>query len=397
MVLIKVKQLVSAEKTPWTAGDPVYILQDAAVAVKNGVVADVGYWEDLKRRYATEEVWDFGDSLLTPGLVDPHTHLLFAGSREDELERKLMGESYEEITRKGGGIYKTTRETRNASTEQLKKILEKRLQSVAKFGTTTVEVKTGYGLDPEEELRLAQVIRGVRSYVDVVSTFLVHIPPQHGRETYLKQIIGALPRAGTKYVDVFCDTVAFNVEETKTVLKAANALGYRLRLHADELAYIGCSDLAEELPIDSLDHLLHTPPENAEKMAKRGVVATLLPITILALRTQKKPPVDALRRYKVPMAIGTDFSPNSWCLNMQTAMELAVYLLGLTPLEALIGATANAAYSLRLTDRGVIAPGKVADLVVWDVPNYHWLAYEIGRNKTKVVIKRGAPIYLSSF
>ena len=308
-----------------------------------------------------------------------------------------MGESYEEITRKGGGIYKTIRETGNASTDQLKKILEKRLETVAKFGTTTVEVKTGYGLDPEEELRLARVIHGVRSYVDVVSTFLVHIPPQHGRETYLKQVIDVLPRAGTRYVDVLCDTVAFDVEETRTILKAANALGYRLRLHADELACIGCSDLVEELPIDSLDHLLHTPPENAEKMAKRGVVATLLPVTTLALRTQKKPPVDVLRRYKVPIAIGTDFSPNSWCLNMQTAMELAVYLLGLTPLEALMGATANAAYSLRLTDRGVIAPGKVADLVVWDVPNYHWLAYEIGRNKTKAVIKRGAPIYLSSF
>jgi len=396
MVLIKAKQLVSADKAPWSSGDPIYIIQDAAVVVKNGIVIDVGHWDDVKKRYATEEVWDFGDSLVTPGLVDPHTHLLFAGSREDELERKLMGETYEEITRKGGGIYKTIRETKNTSTEQLKRLLEKRLEIVAKFGTTTVEVKTGYGLDPEEELRLARVIHSVRSYVDVVSTFLVHIPPHNRRDAYLKQIIEALPWAGTKYVDVFCDTVAFNVEETKTVLKTANALGYRLRLHADELAYIGCSDLVEELPIDSLDHLLHSPPENAEKMAKRGVVATLLPVTILALRTQKKPPVDAFRRHKVSMAIGTDFSPNSWCLNMQTTMELAVYLLGLTPLEALMGATANAAYSLRLTDRGVIAPGKVADLVVWDVPNYHWLAYEIGRNKTKAVIKRGAPIYLSS-
>lgn len=396
MVVIKAKQLVSATKTPWTSHEPILLINDAAVVVKNGIVTEVGDWDYIKRKYPTEEVWDFSDSLMTPGLVDPHTHLLFAGSREDELERKLMGETYEEITKKGGGIYKTIRETRNTSTEELKKILTKRLETVVRFGTTTVEIKTGYGLDAEEELRLAQIIHGVKTSVDVVSTFLVHIPPPHARDTYLAKIVETLPQASVKYVDVFCDAVAFTVEETRTILKAAEALGYRLRLHADELAYIGCSDLIEEFPIDSLDHLLHTPAENAEKMAKRGVVATLLPITILTLRTQKRPPIEAFRKHKVPMALGTDFSPNSWCLNMQTAIELAVYLLGLTPLEALMGATVNAAYSLRLTDRGVLAPGKLADIVVWDVPNYQWLAYEIGRNKTKAVIKKGELIYLSS-
>jgi imidazolonepropionase (EC 3.5.2.7) len=278
----------------------------------------------------------------------------------------------------------------------LKRLLEKRLDVALRLGTTTVEVKTGYGLEVEEELRLARIIQSVKSPVDVVSTFLVHIPPPQRREEYLKQIVEALPQAGTRYVDVFCDVIAFDVEETRKILKAADALGYRLRLHADELAYIGCSDLVEELPIDSLDHLLHTPPTNVEKMAQRNAVATLLPVTLLALRTQKKPPVDAFRRYKVPIALGTDFSPNSWCLNMQTAIELAVYLLGLTPLEALMAATVNAAYSLRLTDRGILAPGKLADVVIWDVPNYHWLAYEIGRNKVKIVLKRGTPIPNSS-
>ncbi|AFA38750.1 imidazolonepropionase [Pyrobaculum oguniense TE7] len=392
MVIIRAKQLVTALNMPWRYSDEVAVINDAAVVIRDGVIIDVGTWEEIKRRHPHANIWDFGDNLITPGLVDPHTHLLFAGSREDELERKLQGESYEEITRKGGGIYKTVKYTKETSDQELLNILQKRIQIATSFGTTTVEVKTGYGLDIDQELRLARILKSVKSPIDVVTTFLVHIPPPAGRENYVKEVLKAIPYAGTTYVDVFCDSIAFNVEETRTILKKAAEAGYKLRLHADELEYIGCSDLVEELPIDSADHLLNTPPENVRKIAKSGTVATLLPVTILTLRTSKKPPVDEMRRLRVPIAIGTDFSPNSWSLNMQTAIELAVYLLGLTPLEALIAATANAAYSLRLTDRGIIQPGKIADLVIWDVPNYHWLAYEIGRNKAKLVLKRGEPL-----
>jgi imidazolonepropionase len=392
MVIIKARQLVSAEKMPWTYGDPVTLINDAAVVVKNGVIIDVGQWEDLKRKYPNEEVWDFGNRLITPGLVDPHTHMLFAGSREDELERKLKGETYEEITKKGGGIYKTIRETKQATDKELASILQRRVEMAAQFGTTTVEIKTGYGLDIDEELRLVNIIKKIQVDIDIVTTFLIHIPPPSGREEYVRKILEAIPRVGTTYVDVFCDSIAFCVEETRAFFKTATKAGYRLRLHADEFEYIGCSDLVEEFQIDSLDHLLNTPLENVTKIARSGAVATLLPITIFTLRTPKRPPVEELRRQKVPIAIGTDFSPNSWCLNMQTAIEQAVYLLGLTPLEAIIAATANAAYSLRLTDRGVIKPGKKADLVIWDVPNYHWLAYELGRNKAWLVIKNGVPL-----
>lgn len=212
------------------------------------------------------------------------------------------------------------------------------------------------------------------------------------RGDYVNAVINTLDKVRdlARFVDVFCDEGAFTVEETRSILREASGRGLGLRLHADEIAYIGCSGLVKEFNVTSLDHLLNLPEHNIGLIAERGSVATLLPVTILSLMTNKRPPVRALRSAGIPIALGTDFSPNSWSLNMQYAMELATYLLGMTPIEVLMASTVNAAYSLGFRDRGIIQPGYLADIVIWDVPNYRWLSYELGRNKVLAVVKRGA-------
>lgn len=387
-------QLVTAKSMPWRYGDDVLIMEDAGIAVDDESIVDVGPWDRISREYDSKCRVPAEDSLVTAGLVDPHTHLLFMGSREDELELKLQGVPYEEILRRGGGIYKTVNATVNATDDELRRTLFGRLFDVAKYGTTTIEVKSGYGLLPSEEVRLLRIINNAIGGVppDVVPTYLIHVPPRDvDRRDYVKAVIETfnVARGLAKFVDVFCDEGAFTVEETREIMREAYARGFGLRLHADEIAYIGCSDLVNEFNIASMDHLLNMPEKNAKLLSSRGTVATLLPVTVLSLMTNRRPPVKALREAGVPIALGSDFSPNSWSLNMQYAMELATYLLGMTPIEVLMASTVNAAYSLGLRDRGILQPGYLADIVVWDVPNYRWLSYELGRNKVSLVIKRG--------
>jgi len=387
-------QLVTAKSMPWRYGDDVLIMENAGIAVDDGSIVDVGPWDRISREYDSKCRVPAEDSLVTAGLVDPHTHLLFMGSREDELELKLQGVPYEEILRRGGGIYKTVSATVNATNDELRRTLFGRLFNVAKYGTTTIEVKSGYGLLPSEEVRLLRIINNAIGGVppDVVPTYLIHVPPRNvDRRDYVKAVIESfnVARGLAKFVDVFCDEGAFTVEETREIMREAYARGFGLRLHADEIAYIGCSDLVNEFNIASMDHLLNMPEKNAKLLSSKGTVATLLPVTVLSLMTNRRPPVKALREAGVPIALGSDFSPNSWSLNMQYAMELATYLLGMTPIEVLMASTINAAYSLGLRDRGILQPGYLADIVVWDVPNYRWLSYELGRNKVSLVIKRG--------
>ena len=390
-----IRQLVTAKSMPWRYGDPVLILEDAGIAIDGDKIVDVGSWDSIGKKYEAKCRVPAEESLVTAGLVDPHTHLLFAGSREDELELKLEGVSYEEILRRGGGIYRTVSATIGASDDELRKILLNRLFEVAKYGTTTIEVKSGYGIDPAQEIRLLKIINDSmgKAPIDVVPTYLVHVPPRDmGRREYVSAVVKSLSEARglARFVDVFCDEGAFTVEETREILREASRLGFGLRIHADEIAYIGCSDLAGEFSMASLDHLLNLPEKNVKVIAERGSTATLLPITVLSLMSNKKPPIRALREARVPIALGTDFSPNSWSLSMQYAMELATYLFGMTPIEVLMASTVNAAYSLGLRDRGILQPGYLADIVVWDVPNYRWLSYELGRNKVLAVIKGGS-------
>ena len=380
------------------------ILRNAGVAVRSGRIIDYGASSEIRARYEAAYAYNARGLLVTPGLVDPHTHLVFAGSREDELELKLLGYSYEEILARGGGIHRTVRATREASVEELERLARERLLEMARNGTTVVEVKTGYGLLPEYEYKMLEALRGLRApgLPRIIPTLLAHVIPQEYKEDregyvelFIKEIVPGAKRVEPRpvYIDVFCDKGAFTVEETRRILQAGLNHGYRLRLHAEELAYIGCSDLAGEMPIDSVDHLEYLPPGNAELLASRGTVATLLPSSMLSVFSDKKPPVEALREAGAIVALATDYNPNNMNPSMQSVIDLAVYLLGMTPLEALAAATVNAARSLRLDgSHGLIARGASADLVVWEVPSYRWVGYKWGVDRVREVFVGGVPV-----
>lgn len=375
------------------------LLRDAGVAIRDGVFVAVGRSGDVRFRFEGFQVNAEG-LMASPGLVDPHTHLVFSGSREDEFELKLSGVSYSEILARGGGIYRTVRATRSSSFEELLSRASRILRLMLEHGTTVVEVKSGYSLDLEGEIRMLEVARrlGGLEPVLVIPTLLAHVPPleYRGRELdyarwFSENLVAEVARRKLAvYVDVFCDRGAFGVEESRIILEAGLRMGLRARLHADQLSYIGCSKLAGELQLDSVDHLERMPGENARILAGRGVVATLLPTSILAMMDPARPPVKALREAGVTIAVGSDYNPNNMTPLQQTAMDISTYILGLTPLEALAAATVNAAKSLNIHDRvGAVKEGYRADLVVWDMENYKWIGYTWGYNKTRVVIAGG--------
>jgi imidazolonepropionase len=379
--------------------DRVYVLRDAGVAIRDGVFVAVGRSGDVRFRFDGFMV-DAGGLMASPGLVDPHTHLVFAGSREDEFELKLSGVSYSEILARGGGIYRTVRATRASGFEELLSRALRVLSLMLDHGTTVVEVKSGYALDLEGEVRMLEVARrlGEVSPALVIPTLLAHVPPLEykGRVSdyarwFAETLVPEVSRRGLAvYVDVFCDRGAFDAAESRLILEAGLKHGLRARMHADQLSYIGCSRLAGELELDSLDHLERMPGENARVLAERGVTATLLPTSIMAMMDPARPPVAKLREAGATIAIGSDYNPNNMTPLQQTAMDIAPYILQLTPLEALAAATINAAKSLNIHDRvGAVKEGYRADLVVWDMENYKWIGYTWGYNKTLVVVAGG--------
>jgi imidazolonepropionase len=380
--------------SPETAG----VREGFAIAIKNGKIIDMGPSSLLRSRYDCDTCINAEGRLVTPGLVDPHTHLIFAGSREDEFELKLMGYSYLEILKRGGGIYKTVRMTREAEVSELAEKARRTLKLMLSAGTTVVEIKSGYGLLPEHEIKILEAakeaVRGLP--IRSVNTLLAHVIPEEykdDREKYLKifeDLIKEVAKRGlAKYIDVFCDKGAFTPEESLRILRRGIESGLRARMHADQLDYIGCSLLAEKVYLDSIDHLEKTPPENARILSLTGTVATFTPTSMLAMMEISKPRViEELKRLGVPIAVGSDYNPNNMTPLQQTAMDLSTYLLGLTPLEALAATTVNAAWSLRV-EGGQLLPDLVADVIVWDMENYRWIGYTWGYDKTLVVIVQG--------
>ncbi len=381
-----------------TMRDHYGLIEDAAILVEHGRIAWVGHRADAP---ASAESRNCGGRLVTPGLIDCHTHLVYGGNRAHEFEMRLGGIAYADIAKSGGGIASTVRATRSQSEAELVGSALKRLDTLLREGITTIEIKSGYGLDVRTEIKMLRVARelGKLRPVDVVSSYLgAHaFPPEyHGdREAYLKLVCEeAIPQIAAQRladaVDAFCEKIAFTVEETARVFEAAKAHGLKVKLHAEQLSNLGGAKMAAGFGALSVDHIEYLDQEGVEAMARTGTVAVLLPGAFYYLRETQHPPVAALRHHGVPIAVSTDLNPGSSPIHsLLTTMNMACVLFGLRPDEALRGVTVNAARALGLADRGMITPGLKADLAVWDVERPGDLCYPIGYNPLAAVIKNG--------
>jgi imidazolonepropionase len=393
--------LVDAHLATMRDGEAYGVVRDGAVGIRGGAIAWVGAVADLPRDVRSAATVRCAGAWLTPGLVDCHTHLVYAGNRAGEFERRLNGATYAEIAREGGGINATVRSTRAAGDDMLAEQSRPRLAALAAEGVTTVEIKSGYGLATDAELKQLRVARalGVAADVDVRTTLLAAhaVPPEFtGRaDAYIDYVCGdtipAAARAGVAdAVDAFCESIGFTPAQTRRVFDAAAAHGLRVKLHADQLSDSGGGTLAAAANALSADHLEWTNPEGVAAMARAGTVAVLLPGAFYALRETRVPPVAVLRARGVPMAVATDCNPGtSPVSSLLVMLNMACTLFRLTPAEALAGATVHAARALGLRDRGEIAVGRRADLAGWDIAEPAELAYRIGGNPCRGVIRGG--------
>lgn len=383
--------------TTMTGDRPYGLIEDGAVLVEGGRIA----WAGLRKDAPEARTIDCGGRLLTPGLIDCHTHLVYGGNRANEFEMRLNGAAYADIAKAGGGILSTVRATREATEEQLAQSASPRLENLLAEGVTTVEIKSGYGLDVETELKMLKVARklGAHHPVDVVTSFLgAHTFPAEYRDdraAYVDLVCAkALPAVAqaklADAVDGFCEGIAFSVAETEKVFAAARKLGLPVKLHAEQLSNLGGAKLAARYNALSVDHIEYLDEDGVAAIAQSGTVAVLLPGAFYYLKEKQHPPVAALRTHKVPIAIATDLNPGSSPVHSLLAiMNMACVLFGLTPEEALHGVTANAARALGFKDRGVIAPGMKADFVLWNAERPGDLAYPLGFNPCAAVIRNG--------
>jgi imidazolonepropionase len=372
------------------------VVTGAAVLVRDGRVAWLGPASDLPAGPEVPEL-DAGGACVVPGFVDAHTHLVWAGSRRQDFEERLAGVPYAAILERGGGIHSTVAATRAASFESLVAATEARARAMLAYGTTTAEVKTGYGLTPEDELRLLDVIAALDVPLRVEATYLgAHaVPPGADRGAYVREVVSTLPAArdrGARWCDVFCDRGAFTVPEAREVLSAAREAGLGTRLHADQLASIGAAELAGECGCASADHLDHLSPAGAASLAAAGVVGVLLPACTLTLRTGRWDAARHLREAGATIALGTDCNPGtSWCESMPYVIQLAGLAYGLSVEEAFRAATLGSAAALRRTDVGRVEVGAWGDLAVLDADHEADLVAHLGAAPVNRVIVGGVP------
>ncbi|KIL49474.1 imidazolonepropionase [Jeotgalibacillus soli] len=384
------------------------IIEDGSVWLEDGIIVKTGTTLELEHIYteraAEAEVVNAAGKLITPGLVDPHTHVVYGGTREHEFEKRLEGVSYMEIMNAGGGIHATTRMTREATEEELYNQTKKRLDSFLQHGVTTIESKSGYGLNLETELKQLNVAKKLNEThaIDLVTTFMgAHAVPMEfkGREDdYVAYVIEEMiPKVASenlaRFIDVFCEKNVFTPEQSERILGAGKAYGLIPKIHADEIEPYKGAELAAKVGAISAEHLLKSSDEGIQAMAESGVIACLLPATALYLReeaAQGRKMIDA----GVPVAISTDCNPGSSpTTSMPLVMNLACISMRLTPAEALTAATINAAYAMGVEKfAGSIEPGKKADIVMWNVPNYQMLQYAFGVNHVKKVWKSGIQV-----
>lgn len=382
-------------------GTPYGAIDDGVVVARDGRIVFAGPRAEAPA-FGSAEVIDCEDRWITPGLIDCHTHLVYGGDRAHEFELRLKGASYEEIARAGGGIVSSVKATRAASENELFASADKRLAALIAEGVTTIEIKSGYGLDIDSETKVLAVARrlGRERPVGVVTTFLgAHaVPPEFkGRSgDYVDLVCGPMLDAITEQkladaVDVFCEGIAFSPEETARVFTAAKAKGLAVKIHAEQLSNLGGAALAASFGALSADHLEHLDEAGVIAMAKAGTVAVVLPGAFYFLRETVQPPIELLRKHGVPIALATDANPGTSPLTSPLlTMNMGCTLFRLTPEEALAGMTRNAARALGLQDQiGTLETGKACDLAIWEIERPAELAYRIGFNPLHTRIRNG--------
>jgi imidazolonepropionase len=388
------------------------IIPDGAVLIRDGMIAAVGTTTDLLQAYPHEEELDASGHVVMPGFVDPHTHLMWVGDRAGEFEMRLEGKTYLEILAAGGGILSTVRLTRQASIQQLLDETRPRLREMLAHGTTTAEAKTGYGLQTETELRMLQamLLLDAEGPLEIAPTFLgAHaVPPEYkddpdGYTIHLcSEMLPAIhhwckahvPDRPLPFVDVFCETGAFSLEQSRQILQAARDLGFPLKIHADEFDNLGGTSLAAGLGAISADHLVETSLADITALAQSDTVAVALPCTPFGLAEREYTPALAILGAGGLLALATDLNPGTaWGGDMQFAIALACRYMRLTPAQAIVASTLNAAAAINRADTiGSLEPGKQADLLILNVSDYRHLGYRFGTNLVQTVIKRGKVI-----
>jgi imidazolonepropionase len=383
------------------------IIEDGAVAIKDGKIMSVGTTNEVLSSLDDEPVLppiEFPNMLAIPGFVDSHTHLVFGGSREKDFAMKLAGKSYMEILEEGGGILNTLKATRSATKDELSSNAFSYAESMLTSGTTTIEAKSGYGLDVENELKMLRVVEALRNKLptEFVSTFMgAHaIPPEYKEKVddYVSLVINDMIPAVVKndlaeFCDVFCEEGVFSIEQSREILKAAKDNGMKLKVHADEIVQLGGAGLAAEIGAVSADHLLMSSDDDLEAMGKAGTIATLLPGTAFSLDTEY---ADARKMIEMglPVALATDFNPNCANESMFFTISLACYKMKMYPREAISAATINGAHALGRGEMlGSIEPGKRADILVLDCPNPEYLSWRFGVNLVHTVVVNGQVVH----
>ncbi len=373
------------------------IIDDGAVLIDGDKIVEVGTTREL--RGSAEAEIDATGRVVMPGFVDPHTHLIFSGTRENELYIKLQGKTYLEILKMGGGILKTVRMTRAASKEELKEEAKRRLDYMLANGTTTAEAKSGYGLDYENERKILEVINEIDHPVELVPTFLgAHaVPPEFESSgeyiEFMKEVIPKISHLA-RFIDVFCEKGVFNCEESKEYLETGKRYGLIPKIHADEIEDIGCSRIAVEIGAISADHLVKTSDENIEEMAKGNTIAVFLPATPYMLLSREYARAREFISLGIPVALATDLNPNAYTESMQMVISLAITQMRMLPEEAIAASTINAAAAIGMQNRvGSIERGKQADIIILDAKNYQQIGYHFGVNLVEKVIKKGKVVW----
>ena len=395
--------LAGSSQTPRTGKQmrELEIVRDGALAIREGKIVAVGKTHDVTKAFRGEYVLSAKGKTVLPGFVDPHTHLIFAGSRENEFEMFVEGASFMDILNAGGAIFKTARETRRARVERLVELGLERLDMMLAHGTTTVEAKSGYGLNTEDELRLLEAVRRLNQLhcMNVVPTFMgAHAVPAEYRnntdeyvDIIIEETIPKVAKLGlAEFCDVFCDRGLFNLEQAKRILLGGKSQGLKSKIHADNMSTSAGAEIAAEIGAISADHLNFSSAGGIKAMAAKGVVAVLLPAATFGMMMTRYADARLMIDCGVPVALGTDFRAGNWVLNQQLVIAMACRFMRMTPAEAITATTINAAHAIcRAGDAGSLEVGKRADVTVLNAPNHRFLGYSFGVNLVEKVIANG--------